>query len=84
MTRTLLLVLALALHLAVGILYLAAGLVAPLWAILLLWAAWLALLWVLVRLWRRQPVLGLLVGPAALGLFLGTVSAGEAWLGWTA
>ena len=84
MSRRLLLALAIALHLATGILYLAAGLVAPLWAVLLLWGAWLGLLWSLVRLWRQHAVLALLVPPASLGLFLGVISAGEAWLGWVA
>jgi hypothetical protein len=82
LTRRLLLVLAVALHLATGFLYLAAGLVAPLWAVLLLWAAWLGLLWVLVRLWRQHAVLALLVPPASLGLLFGVISAGEAVLGW--
>ena len=82
--KRLLLVLAVLLHLAAGSLYLAAGLVAPLWAVLVLWACWVGLLWLLVRLWRQQPVLALLVPPAALGLFLGAISAGEAWLGWVA
>ena len=80
----LLLVLAVLLHLAAGTLYLAAGLVAPLWAVLLLWACWLGLLWLLVTLWRHRAVLALLVPPAALGLFFGALTAGEAWLGWVA
>ena len=84
MVRRLVLALAVALHLATGTFYAAAGLVAPSWAVLMLWAAWLVLLWVLVRLWRQQPVLALLVPPASLGLFLGVLSAGEAWLGWVA
>jgi len=82
--RRLVLVVALALHLAVGTLYLAAGLVAPVWAVMLLWAAWIGLLWVLVRLRRQHALLTLVVPPAALGLFLAALSAGEAWLGWVA
>ncbi len=50
----LVLVLAVIAHLGAGIFYAAAGLVAPLWAILLLWALWLVLLWTLVRLWRTN------------------------------
>lgn len=79
-----LLALALLAHLGAGILYAAAGLVAPLWAVLLLWAAWLVLLVVLVRLWRRRPPLALAVPVGALGLILGVVTLGEQALGWTA
>ena len=65
------------LHLGVGVLYLAAGLVAPLWAVLLLWAGWLVLAYLLVRLWARRAPLALLVPLAAIGLILGVVTAGE-------
>ncbi len=84
MARRLVLALALALHFATGLLYAAAGLIAPTWAVLLLWGAWVVLLWLLVRLWRRRPVLALLVPPAAIGLFVGVLGAGGAVLGWTA
>ena len=79
-----LLTVAVAMLLAVGILYSAAGLATPLWAAAVLWAAWFGWAWVLVRLWQRRPVLALLVPPAALGLFLVTLTAGERLLGWTA
>ena len=82
--RRLLLALAVLLHLAAGFLYLAAGLVAPGWAVLLLQAAWLVLLVVLVRVWSRRPPYALLVPLAALGLLAGAVTAGEQLLGWTA
>ena len=82
--RRALLVVAVLLHLGVGVLYLAAGLVAPLWAVLLLWAAWLVLAYLLVRLWARRAPLALLVPLAAVGLILGIVTAGEQLLGWTA
>lgn len=82
--RRALLVVAVLLHLAVGVLYLATGLVAPLWAVLLLQLAWLVLLGALVLLWRRRPWLALLVPPAAVGLVLAAVTAGEQLLGWTA
>ncbi len=82
--RTLLLVVAVVLLAGVGILYSAAGLVAPLWAAAPLWASWFGWLWLLVGLWRRQPVLALLVPPAALGFFIGVITAGERWLGWVA
>lgn len=80
----LILVLAVLAQLGTGIFYAAAGLVAPLWAVLLLWALWLVLLWVLVRLWRTQPLMALLVPPLALGLFFVVISAGERFLDWTA
>ena len=82
--RRVVLVVAIALQLVTGVFYVAAGLVAPAWAVLLLWAAWTGLLWVLVRLWRRHAVLALLVPPASLGLFFAALSAGEVWLGWVA
>ena len=82
--RYALLAIAVALLLAVGILYSAAGLVAPIWAAALLWASWFGWAWVLVRLWQRRPVLALLTPPAALGFFLGAITAGEQLLGWTA
>ena len=80
----LVLVLAVLAHLGTGILYLAAGLVAPLWAVLALWALWLVLLWVLVRVWKRRPLLALVVPPVALGLFFAVITAGEQLLDWTA
>jgi hypothetical protein len=82
--RRLLLAVAVALHLAAGVFYLAAGLVAPLWAVLALWVAWAVLLAALVRLWRRRPPLALLVPLAAVALIFGTITTGEQLLGWTA
>ena len=80
----LVLVLAVVAHVGAGIFYAAAGLVAPLWAILLLWALWLGLLWQLVRLWRRRALLSLVVPPLAVALFFAAITAGEQLLGWTA
>ena len=80
----LILVLAVLAHLGTGILYLAAGLVAPLWAVLSLWALWVVLLWGLVRLWRRRPLTALAVPPLALALFFAAITAGEQFLDWTA
>ena len=80
----LILVLAVLGHLGAGIFYAAAGLVAPLWAVLVLWALWLGLLWQLVRVWRRRPLLALLVPPLAIALFFAAITAGEQLLGWTA
>ena len=80
----LILVLAVLGHLGAGIFYAAAGLVAPLWAVLLLWVLWVLLLWQLVRLWRRRPLLSLVVPVVAVALFFAVLTVGEQVLGWTA
>lgn len=82
--RRLLLALAVLLHLGIGVFYLAAGLVAPLWAVLLLQLCWLGLLVWMVVLWRRRPPLALLMPLAAAGLIFSAITAGEQLLGWTA
>ena len=78
------LVLAVVLHLAAGVFYLTAGLVAPDWAVLTLWSVWVALLVALVLVWRRRPALALAVPLVAVGVFFGALTAGEQLLGWTA
>lgn len=72
-----------ALHLAVGTFYAAAGLVAPGWAVAVLWAVWLALAAVLWR-HRRRPVVALSVPFVAAAVWWAVVTAGDAFLGWTA
>ena len=71
-------------HLGVGSFYLASGLVAPLWAVLLLCAWWLVLAVVLVRLALRgswwTPAVPVV---AALTWYL-VLTVGENALGWTA
>lgn len=64
--------------------YLASGLVAPLWAVIVLVAVWAALLVVAIRLWRTRPFLVPLVPVVAVAIWFAAISAGEAWLGWTA
>ncbi len=62
----------------------AIGLVAPAWAVVvfyLLGAAAVALLW---RTIRRRPRLAPLIPIVNAALLAGGVTAGEAWLGWTA
>ena len=71
------------LHVLVGVFVFSSGLVAPSWAVAVLVVLWFvaaALLWI----WRRDAVRSLLV-PVAMGAiwYLG-ISAGGAWLGWTA
>lgn len=64
--------------------YLASGLVAPLWAVVGLLLCWAALAYLVVR-WRRSHPFGVLVLPVvAIGWWFLVISAGEAWLGWTA
>lgn len=82
--KRLLLALAVLLHLGIGVFYLAAGLVAPLWAVVLLQIAWVVLLVVLVRVASRRPPYALLVPVAAAALLFSVVTAGEQLLGWTA
>lgn len=83
-TEYVLLAVAVLLHLAVAPFYLASGLVAPGWAVVLLWLTWIALAVLIVLLWRRRPPLALLVPPGALALILLVITAGEQLLGWTA
>jgi hypothetical protein len=70
--------------LATLIFYVASGLLAPGWAVALLLVIWLALLAVAIQLLRQKRPLWVLVLPVVSWLvwFL-TLSAGEAWLGWT-
>jgi hypothetical protein len=76
-------VLAWALHLVVGWFTAASGLVAPLWAIVVLIGLWLAAVLLLVRTARRKPFMTPLV-PITNGLlWWGAITAGRAWLGWT-
>ncbi|WP_228639287.1 hypothetical protein [Microtetraspora sp. AC03309] len=71
-------------HLCALPFYLASGLVAPLWAIIALLVVWLGLLGVCVGAIRARSAWGLAVPVSAVGIWLGAVSAGEAFLGWTA
>lgn len=62
----------------------ASGLVAPLWAIVLLYVAWAALGLALWRASRTRPPLMLLGAPGVLALWFAALTAGERLLGWTA
>ncbi|GAA4568979.1 hypothetical protein [Planotetraspora kaengkrachanensis] len=70
-------------HLGTLPFYLASGLVAPLWAIIVLLVAWAVLFGLAVRAVYRRSAWGLAVPFAATGIWLGGMSAGEAFLGWT-
>jgi hypothetical protein len=69
---------------AVGVLYAASGLVAPLWAVVLLDVWWIVLAVVLVRWARRGSWWTPAVPVVAYGTWWAALTAGENWLGWTA
>ena len=63
--------------------YLASGLLAPLWAIVVLLLVW-GLLFVLACRWfRRHPYRVLVLPVLAAAFWFASISAGEALLGWT-
>jgi hypothetical protein len=70
-------------HLALLFWYVASGLVAPGWAVLMLLLIWVALVVLAIRWRRRRPLLVPLVPVAGFVIWIGVISAGEAWLGWT-
>ena len=65
-------------------LYAASGLVAPGWAVVVLMAVWLALFVVACAWWTPHPRWVPGVAVFAIVLWFAIVSAGGAWLGWTA
>jgi hypothetical protein len=71
------------LHLGVGFLVVASGLIMPGWAVVLLAVVWLLGLGLAVH-WRRRPTLVLLVPVGMATLWFATAWAGETLLGWTA
>lgn len=73
-----------ALLLAMGVFYLSSGLLAPLWAVIVLVAVWLALVVTGVIWFRSHPLRVLVLPLLAAGIWFGALAAGEAWLGWTA
>ena len=64
--------------------YAASGLLAPAWAVAVLLVIWAALTVVAILLLRRRPVLVPLVPIAAALIWFDAISAGDAFLGWTA
>jgi hypothetical protein len=76
--------LALVAMLALAPFFVASGLMAPGWAVVLFGVLWLAL-FVLGCSWiRRKPLWVIPLPFAAAAIWLGGMSAGGAWLGWTA
>lgn len=70
-------------HVVVGVFVLSSGLVAPAWAAAILSILWVAAAWLLWR-WRTTPIRALLVPVGMAAIWWATVTAGDAWLGWTA
>ena len=71
-------------HAAMLIWYAASGLVAPPWAVAVLLAVWAGLLVVGLRLRTRRPWWMLLVPVLAAAIWFAVVSAGDAFLDWSA
>ena len=65
-------------------LYAASGLVAPWWGVVLLLAVWVLLLAVACVWWTPYPKRLPWVAVFAVVFWFAAVSAGGAWLGWTA
>jgi hypothetical protein len=65
-------------------LYAASGLVAPWWGLTILLFVWLVLFVTACRWWTPHPGRLPLLAIAALVFWVLAVSAGGAWLGWTA
>lgn len=71
------------LHLAVGWPYAFAGLLAPPLGVVVLWMIWVGLLLGAILL-RHRPLVVFAVPFVAAALWFLVLTAGEAWLGWTA
>jgi hypothetical protein len=77
-------VLALAAMLAIAPFFLAAGLMAPGWAVGIFITVWLVLFGLTCYWIRRKPLWVVPLPFIAAAIWLGGMSAGGAWLGWTA
>jgi hypothetical protein len=76
--------LAMAAMAVIGLFYVSAGLVAPLWAVILLMIIWVGLVVIGVLWFRRRPFLVLLLPVIAVLVWFGVITLGEQLLGWTA
>lgn len=72
------------LFLMAGWLYLSSGLLAPIWAVGVLWVVWVVLFVALVRAWRSRPWMVLAAPVIAYVIWAGVMLAGDFFLGWTA
>lgn len=70
------------LMLAVGVLVVSSGLVAPLWAVVLLIAVWLAAAVASVVTWRRKPWMPLLAAIGVAAIWVALLSFGGSVLDW--
>lgn len=75
---------ALALHVGIGLFYVAAGLLAPLWAVVILQVLWLVFTLGWVLLVRRRSWWNLAVPVVSATTWYLVITAGEQLLGWTA
>jgi hypothetical protein len=73
-----------AVHLVLGFGYAFTGLLAPRWAVGLLWVIWILLLVTAVTLRRRRPWWTAAVPFVTAALWFLTITLGEKLLGWTA
>jgi hypothetical protein len=64
--------------------YLASGLSAPLWAILMLLLIWGVLFTLAIKWFRPRPFVVLILPFVAAAIWFAVMTAGEAFLGWTA
>ena len=65
-------------------LYLATLLLAPWWGVAVLLVCWAGLFGLTVRWSRTAPLRTLLVPVLGVAIWVGVVTGGEAWFGWTA
>ncbi len=63
---------------------LVSGLVAPPWAVAAMLVVWAVLLVVGIRVWRAKSWVTIAIPVVAFAVWLGTLAAGEAFLGWQA
>lgn len=76
--------LAMALMAPIGFIYLTSGLVAPLWAVIVLVIIWMGLVIVGIAWFRPHPLRLLALPVVAVLVWLLVITAGERLLGWTA
>ena len=71
-------------QLATLVWYMASGLLAPGWAVICLLVIWLGLFGLAIYLLRKNPAWVLVVPVLSAAIWFAVMSAGDAWLGWTA
>lgn len=76
--------LALAALAVIGVFYAASGLVAPLWAVIMLMIVWVLFVVLGIRWFRRRPLWVLSLPAVAVLVWFAVLTLGEHLLGWTA